>query len=436
MGAGKSRIVIDYLQNTPPGPTLILCPLKVARVWPAEIFKYYVDPPYITVLDRGTIKDRAATLRASNAQLVIVNYDAARAEPLRSGLFKIPWTRIILDECHRIKAAGGLTSHFVARLCKSCAKIIGLSGTPLTTGIRGKGGKLIGGWLDMYGQARAIAPGLFATTHAAYKQRYGIWITEPFPKLLDDVNHIEWHAKLDSFCFHIGEDELAYTLPEYSDQVIPVELPPRIMEAYRHLEDEFIAQLDDEEVSASNALVKQLRLQQIAGGFMQPDAGGPAQRVHDEKLLAVEELISGMAPDERVVIFCKFRPEIAALRDTVRESGRETFFMIGGHDTSDAWNQSNGGVILVQISAGSEGVDLTAARYCIYCSLCHSLKDYQQSRKRLHRPGQTRPVTYYHIVARGTIDEQIYAALEAKEEVVESVRQRLRARRANHGQNN
>ena len=106
--------------------------------------------------------------------------------------------------------------------------------------------------------------------------------------------------------------------------------------------------------------------------------------------------------------------------------------MIGGQDTSEQWKQSSGGVILVQISAGAEGVDLTAARYCIYCSLCHSLKDYSQSRKRIHRPGQTRPVSYYHIVAEGTIDEEIYAALEAKEEVVESVRQRLRSRRQNY----
>lgn len=435
MGAGKTRIVIDYLQNTPPGPTLILCPLKVARVWPTEFEKYQVKWRPITVLDSESVKERAEVLRTCkdfSYGIVVVNYDAARTEPLRSALLKVPWTRIILDECHRIKSAGGLTSRFVARLCKSCAKIIGLSGTPLTTGIRGRGGRLIGGWLDMYGQARAIVPGHFGKTHAEYKQRYGIWMTEPFPKLLDDVNQVEWHAKLESFCFHIGEDELAYTLPEFTDQKISIWLPPKVLEAYLHLEDEFIAQLEDEEVSASNALVKQLRLQQIAGGFLQPDTGGPAQPVHEEKFAAIRELISDMAPEERIVVFCKFRPEIAALRDVMKDVGREPFFMIGGLDTSEAWKQSHGGVILVQISAGSEGVDLTAARYCIYCSLCHSLKDYQQSRKRLHRPGQARPVTYYHIVASGTIDEQIYAALEAKEEVVESVRQRLRQRRSLH----
>jgi SNF2 family DNA or RNA helicase len=433
MGAGKSRIVVDYLQNTPPGPTVILCPLKVAPVWPAEFAKYTVEQRPILLLDRGSVPARAALARENTGAIVIVNYDAARMAPLNTALLSIPWQRIILDECHRIKTAGGQTSRFVARLCKPCPKIIGLSGTPLTTGQRGTGGKLIGGWLDMYGQARAIAPQFYGTSHANYKHRYGRWMTEPFPKLLDDLNQPEWHAKLDSFCFHVGADELAYTLPEFTDQVVPVTLPQNVLKSYRQLEDQMIAEWEDESISASNALVKQLRLQQMAGGHLQPDTGGPVEKIHDEKFDAIAELLADMTPDEKVVIFCKFRPEIRELGHRVIQAGRTPYHLIGGEDSSEQWKSSNGGVILVQISAGSEGVDLTAARYCIYCSLCHSLKDYQQSRKRLHRPGQTRPVTYYHIVASGTIDDDIYAALDAKESVVDSVRQRLRERRSDHG---
>lgn len=430
MGAGKSRVVVDYLQNTPSGPTLILCPLKVAPIWPREFEKYTVEPRTILLLDRGSVNDRTDLLRAGTASIFIVNYDAARMAPLNTTLLSIPWQRIILDECHRIKAAGGQTSRFVARLCARCPKIIGLSGTPLTTGQRGTGGKLIGGWLDMYGQARAIAPQLYGTSHANYKNRYGRWMTEPFPKLLDDLNQVEWHAKFDSFCFHVGEDELAYTLPAVTDQVIPVSLPEPVMRSYRQLEDQMIAEWEDESISASNALVKQLRLQQMAGGHLQPDAGGPVEKIHDEKFTAIAELLADMDPGEKVVIFCKFRPEIKELESIVLNLKRPVYHLIGGIDSSEPWKRSVGGVILVQISAGSEGVDLTAARYCIYCSLCHSLKDYQQGRKRLHRPGQTRPVTYYHIVASGTIDNEIYAALDTKESVVESVRQRLRQRRS------
>lgn len=438
MGAGKSRVVVDYIQNTEKGPTLILCPLKVVKVWPAEFEKYAVDAPPVTALDRGSVKERAEIVKSCKGfgyGVIVVNYDAAKMEPLAKELLKVPWARVVMDECHRIKSAGGATSRFVAKLCKPCRKIIGLSGTPLTTGLKGKGGKKIGGWLDIYGQARAIVPGLYGYTHAAFKSRYGIWMQQPFPKLLDDVNQEEFQAKLSSFCFHVGEDELAVQLPETTEQRIPVELPASVLQAYRTLEDEFIAAWDDDTVSASNALVKQLRLQQMAGGFFQPDTEEPPKPMHSEKFEAIAELLEDIPPEDKVVVFCRFRPEIAELTSVVEKAKRKPFYMIGGQDTSEQWKASSGGVILVQISAGAEGVDLTAARYCIYCSLCHSLKDYSQSRKRIHRPGQTRPVTYYHIVAEGTIDEEIYAALEAKEEVVESVRQRLRLRRQNYNGN-
>lgn len=78
-------------------------------------------------------------------------------------------------------------------------------------------------------------------------------------------------------------------------------------------------------------------------------------------------------------------------------------------------------VLAVQIQAGGVGVNLTRAAYAIYYSVGFSLGDYLQSLARIHRPGQTRPVTYYHLVASGTIDERVYAALQARQDLVEAV---------------
>ena len=41
--------------------------------------------------------------------------------------------------------------------------------------------------------------------------------------------------------------------------------------------------------------------------------------------------------------------------------------------------------------------------------------------KRMHRPGQERHVAYYHLVAEGTVDEKVYAALQDRRDVVASV---------------
>ena len=41
---------------------------------------------------------------------------------------------------------------------------------------------------------------------------------------------------------------------------------------------------------------------------------------------------------------------------------------------------------------------------------------YQQANARLDRQGQTQPVIIHHLVTKGTIDEQVIKALQAKEQ--------------------
>ena len=79
-------------------------------------------------------------------------------------------------------------------------------------------------------------------------------------------------------------------------------------------------------------------------------------------------------------------------------------------------------MLVVQIQAGAEGVDMTRANHAVYFSLPHSLALYNQSRARLYRPGQTRPVSFMHIIAAGTVDEGVYRALERKEDIIEGIR--------------
>jgi SNF2 family DNA or RNA helicase len=83
-------------------------------------------------------------------------------------------------------------------------------------------------------------------------------------------------------------------------------------------------------------------------------------------------------------------------------------------------------VLAVQIDSGGLGVDLTRARYAIYYSLGFSLGSYEQSLARIHRPGQTRPVEYIHLLVKGTVDEKVMAALAARADVVKAVLQQLR----------
>ncbi len=435
MGSGKSRIVVDYCNNDRRGPVLIFAPLKVCAVWKSEFEKYAVTDYKMLILDKGSVSDRADLLLdnlTENNLIAVVNYDICFMEPMAKALKSISWDIIILDECHRIKSHNGKQSLFIANLAQDRRKIIGLSGTPLSTGQVARGGKKIGAWLDIFGQARAINPNIFGVKWFPFIYTYGQWMKEPFPKLLDDLNVDMFNRKLSQFVFHVPEEKMAYSLPDYTEQNIIVELSAKAYMIYQDMEDEMVAELDDDVFTASNALVKMLRLQQISGGFIKQSdlitedgikITGKTEQVHTDKLDALQDLLFDIPADDKIVVFAQFTAEINAIASL--NTHRKVFFVRGGENTSDEWKQSTGGLLIVQIQAGSEGIDLTDARYCVYYSLCHSMKDYQQSRKRIHRPGQTRPVTYYHIIAKGTVDDLLYKAQATKQDAVNIVRDNL-----------
>ena len=90
-------------------------------------------------------------------------------------------------------------------------------------------------------------------------------------------------------------------------------------------------------------------------------------------------------------------------------------------DLDEARFPADKDVLAVQLQAGGVGIDLTRASIGVYYSMGFSLGDYQQSLARLHRPGQKYNVTFYHLVATSTVDQQVYKALQNRRAVVEEI---------------
>ena len=47
----------------------------------------------------------------------------------------------------------------------------------------------------------------------------------------------------------------------------------------------------------------------------------------------------------------------------------------------------------------------------VFYSLDYSMSNFEQTKARIHRVGQRMPCTYLYLVARGTVDEKVLAAL-------------------------
>jgi SNF2 family DNA or RNA helicase len=244
-------------------------------------------------------------------------------------------------------------------------------------------------------------------------------------KLEPFVNLNELHEKMFSCAFYI---ESTIELPEVTDIEYHFQMPVKSQALYKEVVDEGIVELNARVMETSNALSLLLRLQQLTSGYL------PAQDDDGNKMIinidkarreTLKELLEEFAIKEPIVIFATYTKDLKNIRKVCKELGYGYSEVSGREDTLKDWKKGKTKVIGVQYSSGSESIDLTRARYCIYYSLTRRLSLYEQSRKRIHRPGQTRPVYYYHFIAkmkRGkTIDEKMYEALKQKKDIVKYV---------------
>lgn len=84
-------------------------------------------------------------------------------------------------------------------------------------------------------------------------------------------------------------------------------------------------------------------------------------------------------------------------------------------DISD-WSKGNIPVMLVHPASAGHGLNLQAGgNIIVWFGLTWSLELYQQANARLHRQGQKETVIIHHLIAKGTVDEDVMNALENKE---------------------
>jgi len=192
------------------------------------------------------------------------------------------------------------------------------------------------------------------------------------------------------------------------------------MQLYKTLEKDLIAEVDQKEITAANVLVKMLRLAQITTGILKLDDG--TEKIIDTgKVDRIIDFLEDLPFRTPVAIYYKFTPEGNLLKKEIKKTGRTVSMVSGKTDQLAEWQAGKTNVIILQIDAGSEGIDLTRTQYCIYSSTGIKLGPYRQSRRRIRRPGQNQKVFYYHVINPKTSDLATMHALRDKREVVDFV---------------
>ena len=450
MGTGKSRCVIDAVVNQNLDPVLIACPSSVVAVWPSEFRKHAAGPVRVMALRDGSVSQRAAALRrfmetpGEGPRVVVINYEATWRPPLgptyeRQGralvrvaggeLERHDWALIVADEIHRLKDAQTNVCQFFCRSLRDRArKRVGLTGTPMPNGP-----------LDVFGQYKFLDPAIYGESYVRFRDQYGVMGGKAPARYVVGYKNVD---ELNRRFYRIAsrvEKKNVLDLPPVQHVVRDTPLGPKAQKVYAGLENNLIAEVGAGVVVAGNALTKLLHLAKVTSGYVDVEKMRDDGTFEDErerevidtgKRDALADLLADLPEREPVVVFCRFRQDLDAVHEAAAATKRASVELSGRRkDIGALWADGPDTVAAVQIQAGGIGVDLTRAAYCVYYSVGYSNSDYEQSLARTHRSGQTRPVTYYHLVAPGTVDEDVYGALESKRDIVETVLAKLSTRR-------
>ena len=422
MGTGKTKVAIDLVGEIGAKQILVTCPKRVVDVWASELERHAGYDYRALKLNLGNSKKHLLMLNLAGMEsawqarpptFILINHEAAWREPLGSRLKEIAFDLVVCDECHRIKAPGSKVSRWHAGLWRNSKRRLALSGTPLAHSP-----------LDAYGTFRFLDPGIFGTNFGRFRNRYAETVPS-MPYIVKGYRNQDHFAeRFGSITYRAEGDVL--DLPEVVPDITRyVEMPKESRAAYVDLRDQLVAEVQGSEVTAPNALVHLLRLQQMTSGFVKDDEGF-IQVLDVEKQLALTDFLKDLPPGEPVVVFCRFRHDLAGVGD-VGEALSITHGEVSGK-ANDLERFHNGEVSLLacQIRAGSEGIDLTRSAFCVFYSLGFSLHTYLQARKRLHRPGQTRPVRYIHLVSKNSVDEVVLQALKDRRDVIDDILARVK----------
>jgi len=427
MGCGKTKLALTIILDEGFDRTLVVCPKAVGMAW---VNQAQVHAPCIEIINLcGTnplsggkksqmsvpTKTKAMALFLKKQQItgkpliVAVNYEAVWREPFCSSIFsELKPDCIIADEIHKIKAPGSKVSKTFQKFSRmpSLKKRIGLSGTPMPQTK-----------LDIYGAYRFLDSSIFGTNFSAFRYKYAIMGGFENRQVIGFQREKEFAERYSRIRHHASRDNL--NLPDAVHRELLFELPPKVRAKYNELHKDMITSIGDEVISADIALVKMLRLQQITSGFISienDDLEKIEKTIHDEKILQLKELIDDIEKDEPLVIFHRFKRDAHHIKKLLDASGQTYSTVPSNEDELSQWQQGGTDVLIVQVRAGSEGIDATRARHNVFFSVDFSLGQFDQALARSHRPGQNRTVFYHHIIAINTIDQYIYDSLRARKE--------------------
>ena len=323
----------------------------------------------------------------------VINYELAWR---RQELAELKDFTLMLDESSLIQNEKAKQSKFILKKLHP-DNVILLSGTPVS-----------GKYENLWSQCQLLG---WNIKRQIYDRQYINWTTI-------DVAGVP-HKIVDKSDPYKNVDRLKRKLREHGAVFMKTEecfdLPEQTFiknyvstsKEYKRFKQTGYVCVDDIEFIADTSLTKRLYMRQLCSTYSR------------EKLKAFEDLLE--STNDRLIVFYNFTCELEELLAIVCEREIPHSIVNGIDKDLYSYERYDNSVTFVQYQAGAMGLNLQKANKIIYYSLPERSDLFEQSKKRIHRIGQTQPCFYYVMLCRNSIEEDIYKALEEKRDYTDEL---------------
>ena len=415
---GKCLCSIAVIDELKPDIVFIICPKKALRVWSDELAKHLE-------------MDWDCYVRYINFE------HGAHDTTRRRKYYRMAdkWKRqgrsimVICDEAHRIKKRGATQSRFVRTMGKRATYRLALTGTPIAQGHKDAWAifnfvepALFGKWEAFENRFLEIETKENRKTGASYKKIVGTQNEEEFLKIFHEHSYRLTLAE--------AQRSEGKTSTRVRSRKVFFDLKRSSWRAYNELKEDLETVVNGYSVSTPLVLTLTMKLQQIAGGYVIQDTRIPGERkkkrkVHTvgaEKLARLRRLLKlPELQNRKLVICCRYKHEIARIGEVLEKKGTSWKIIAGKHAYNGEFDVD---VIILQVQ-GAEAIDLSASNTYILYSWNHSLINFEQARFRI-QSFDTEQVNYWYLMARDTVDEDMFEAVVKKKNLLTLVCDRYR----------
>lgn len=285
---------------------------------------------------------------------------------------------VIFDECHRLKNSTGVWGKAGYNLTKIASGYILLSATPIPNG-----------WEDSINYFKMF--GLTKNKTTFIRNNAITSIQMGYMEITGWKNENKLKNMWKSISRRLSKDEAT-------------DLPPLVFEEIHFKTSKIYKTIKKDRVYEDTLYDNQMKLRH----------GLRLYTNLESKIEYIKELIENT--NDNIIIFYNYDKELELLKNSTNKK----IFICNGYEKNypkkSEWNCIKNTVTLANYKSGSEAVEFTYANIIIYFSPTDSYTEFYQSYGRCYRNGQNKKVTAYKFITDGSIESDIYKALDNKQD--------------------